>query len=70
MHRIAPLAVLAALLIGSLCNAALATTVCGRNGCGQIFTKRVVHPPAGYVAHAAPLVFPGTNGRPLPEPSK
>jgi len=58
MHRTVLLAALVALSTGSLCTAALATTVCGRNGCGQIFTKRVVHPPAGFAKRAAPLVIP------------
>jgi hypothetical protein len=61
MHRIALFAALAALSTGSLCNAAQAVTMCGRNGCGQIFTKRVVHPPMGYVRRAVPLAVPRTS---------
>ncbi len=61
MHRIGLLAVLAALLTGSLCGAAQAVTMCGRNGCGQIFTKRVVHPPVGFVKRAVPMAVPRTT---------
>ena len=32
--------------------------MCGLNGCGQIFTKRVQHPPAGFVKRAVPLTMP------------
>jgi hypothetical protein len=61
MHRIALFAALAALLIGSVCDAAQAVTMCGRNGCGQIFTKRIVHPPMGFVRRAVPLTIPKTT---------
>lgn len=61
MHRIAFVAALAALLTGSVCSSAQAVVMCGRNGCGQIFTKRIVHPPIGFVRRAAPLVVPKTT---------
>jgi hypothetical protein len=44
-----------------VCNAAQAVTMCGRNGCGQIFTKRIVHPPMGFVRRAVPLAVPKTT---------
>jgi len=36
--------------------------MCGRGGCGPVFTKRVQHPPAGFVQRAVPLAVPKMNG--------
>jgi hypothetical protein len=37
------------------------TSVCGVGGCAQVYTKRVHHPPAGFVKRAVPLAVPRTN---------
>ncbi len=37
------------------------TSVCGVGGCAQVFTKRVQHPPAGFVQRAVPLTIPRPN---------
>lgn len=35
--------------------------VCGRGGCAPVFTKRVTHPPIGFVKRAVPLAVPKTT---------
>lgn len=35
--------------------------VCGRGGCSPVFTKRVTHPPVGFVKRAVPIVVPKTT---------
>lgn len=35
--------------------------VCGRGGCSPVFTKRVTHPPIGFVKRAVPLAVPKTT---------
>lgn len=35
--------------------------VCGRGGCAPVFTKRVTHPPIGFVKRAVPLTVPKTT---------
>ena len=45
------------------------TSVCGVGGCTQVFTKRVQHPPAGFVQRAVPLTIPKTSAlQPLSQP--
>ena len=39
--------------------------VCGRGGCGPVFTKRVTHPPIGFVKRAVPLAVPKTTVQPV-----
>lgn len=36
-------------------------SVCGVGGCATVFTKRVQHPPAGFVTRAVPLTVPTTT---------
>jgi hypothetical protein len=37
------------------------TSVCGVGGCAMVFTKRVQHPPLGFVKRAVPLAIPRTT---------
>lgn len=39
--------------------------VCGRGGCAPVFTKRVTHPPIGFVKRAVPLAVPKTTVQPV-----
>jgi hypothetical protein len=36
-------------------------SVCGVGGCAPVFTKRVHHPPAGFVKRAVPFAIPRTT---------
>jgi hypothetical protein len=49
------------LAISAAAAPARATSVCGVGGCATVFTKRVQHPPAGFVKRAVPLTVPRTT---------
>jgi len=46
------------------------TSVCGVGGCAPVFTKRVQHPPAGFVQRAVPLAVPRPGALQPANPSK
>jgi hypothetical protein len=49
------------LVLSAAADPALAMNVCGVGGCATVFTKRVQHPPAGFVRRAVPLTVPKTT---------